>query len=209
LKLHLGCGSTVVAGWVNLDKSPGVLLSPRARQLLWRARILSADQANAVFPPGITRADVREGLRYGAETVSFIYSSHMIEHMNRSQALELLRECHRVLEPGGTIRLATPDLAVLIAEYNRGEAPYGATPADSLVEQLGTFRDLPGSTVQRLGRRLLTAPHQWLYDGPSLCVLFQNAGFANPSVREYLESALPDIAELEIRPDSLFVEATR
>lgn len=209
VRLHLGCGSTVVGGWVNIDKSPSARVPAPVRALLRRVGVLNAAQADAVFPEGIVHADVRRGLAYPDGTVSFVYSSHMIEHMARWQALALLRECHRVLQPGGVVRVVTPDLALLIAGYERGEALYGPTPADSLVEQLNTFREPRAGRLQRVMLRLLAEPHQWLYDGESAMALFREAGFAEPRVRGYRESALPEIDVLEDRDGSLFVEAVR
>ena len=210
LKLHLGCGSFVVPGWENVDKSWGVLLArvPGLRKALAGFRVLTPEQAVARFPKGIVRADVRGGLPYLNEAASVVYTSHMIEHMPRWQALELLAECRRVLEPGGAIRIATPDLRALIEEYAHGETRYGETPADSLMKQLETFRDEPGSVVQRLSRRLLTAPHQWVYDEQSLSLLLEEAGFTNVQRRGFLESDIEGIEALELRDESLFVEAT-
>jgi SAM-dependent methyltransferase len=211
LKPHLGCGSFVVPGWENVDKSWGVTLAriPAARRVLARMRILTDEQARAAFPEGIVRADVRHGLPYPDGSVIAVYSSHMIEHMTRWQGFEMLRECHRVLAPGGVLRLATPDLRELIDEYVRGESPKGPTPADSFVKQLETFREEPGSLAQRLVRRLLTAPHQWLYDEQSLVQLLDDAGFVDARRREFLDSAIDDAAALERRPGSLFVEGRR
>src|SRR6266540_127352 len=85
LKLHLGCGSTVVPGWENIDKSPTVTLArvPGARRALRAARVLTAEQANAVFPRGIVHVDVRRGLPYPDGAARYVYSSHMIEHVAR------------------------------------------------------------------------------------------------------------------------------
>jgi len=209
LKLHIGCGSTVVEGWENIDKSPGVELAkiPGLRPLLARLRILTQEQADATFPSGIVRADVRRGLKYPTASVGYIYSSHLIEHMSRSQGLELLTECARVLVPGGVIRIATPDLADVIQSY--GGTGAGMTAADTFMQGLGTFVEASGSRAQRLARRLATAPHQWLYDAESLTRLLLEAGFEDVRARGYLESELPDIESLEIRRESLFVEARR
>lgn len=211
LRLHLGCGSDVVPGWENLDKSWNVHLArmPRLRRALARARVLTEEQASARFPRGIVRADLRKGLEYRDATAAYVYSSHLIEHMSRWQALRLLRECHRVLFPGGVIRLATPDLALAVAEYTAGEAPYGPTPADSFMQQLETYRDVEGSKAQRLIRKLVFAPHQWLYDRESLALLLTEAGFERPIDCEYCEGCLPDLEQLERRPGSLFMEAVR
>jgi predicted SAM-dependent methyltransferase len=211
LKLHLGCGSTVVPGWENIDKSPSIVLArvPALRRALATVHVLTPEQANADFPSGIVRADVRRGLPYEDATVHYIYSSHMIEHMSRWQGLALVKECRRVLMPDGVLRLATPDLAQVVDAYRSGVKGGAATPADAFMGGLGTFMEQPGSRLQRVVQRLFVAPHQWLYDEQSLTLLVEEAGFVDVGVREFRDSALPDIALLEHREHSLFVEARR
>jgi predicted SAM-dependent methyltransferase len=200
----------VVEGWENLDKSPSVALArfPGLRPALAAARVLTPAQANAIFPPGIVRADVRRGLPYPDGAARCVYSSHMIEHMARWQGLALVRECARVLEPGGILRLATPDLACLIGDYQRARGDDGAA-ADALVSSLGTFVERPGSRIATILQRLFTAPHQWLYDEASLTRLLREGGFSDVQTRAFRESDLPDIELLEHRDRSLFVEARR
>jgi hypothetical protein len=96
-----------------------------------------------------------------------------------------------------------------VAEYTAGQAPYGPTPADSFMQQLETHRDVEGSRAQQLIRKFVFAPHQWLYDQDSLALLFTEAGFDNPVVRGFREGGVPDLEQLEHRPGSLFMEATR
>jgi predicted SAM-dependent methyltransferase len=213
LKLHLGCGSTVVSGWENLDRSPGVLLArvPGLRRALRTVGVLSPEQAGALFPHGIVHTDVLRGLRYPTASASYVYSSHMIEHMARWQALELVRECARVLRPGGVLRFATPDLAVLIDDYVSGTTGDWQTRADAFVGRLGTFAERRAGRRAVILQRLFTAPHQWLYDAESLGLLLEEGGFGEISSREFRDSELPDIERLETesRAESLFVEARR
>jgi SAM-dependent methyltransferase len=211
LKLHLGCGSTVVPGWENVDKSPSIVLArvPGLRRALSTAGILTTEQARASFPPGIVRADVRRGLSYPTGSARYVYSSHMIEHMARWQALALLHECFRVLEPDGRIRLATPDLAATVERYRQGFSPSGEPAADAFMAGLGHFVDKPGPRLAWLLQRLFTAPHQWLYDAESLTALLRDAGFVDAAERGFRDSELPEIGLLEQRDESLFVEARR
>jgi predicted SAM-dependent methyltransferase len=211
LKLHLGCGSTVVPGWENIDKSPSIVLArvPGLRRGLAAMRVLTSAQADAVFPSGIVRADVRRGLAYPDGSARFVYSSHMIEHMARWQGLALVRECARVLAPGGILRLATPDLAAVMGAYERGRAAGDATAGDAVMASLGTFVERPGARVATVLQRLFTAPHQWLYDEASLTQLLREGGFVDVQRRAFHESELPDIELLEDRDGSLFVEGRR
>jgi predicted SAM-dependent methyltransferase len=211
LRLHLGCGSTVVAGWENIDRSPNVYLArvPALRPALRWARVITEEQASAVFPSGIVRHDVRRGIPYPDASASHVYSSHMIEHMSRWQALAVVRECARVLAPGGMLRLATPDLGPLVQEYLRGETAGAQTPADRFMAMIGTFHEVPGSWAQRLARRLAAAPHQWLYDADSLVHLLKEGGLPDAFVGAFRQGEFPDLEGLEQRPDSLFVEVRR
>src|SRR5687768_3575388 len=102
LKLHVGCGSDVVPGWENLDKSPSIWLSqyPRVRAALYALRVVDANQRRG-FPSGIKYANAARSLPYPDASASHVYTSHMIKHLSRWQGLSFVRECARVLAPGG------------------------------------------------------------------------------------------------------------
>lgn len=40
---------------------------------------------------------------------SHIYSEHFLEHLFLDESIELLKECYRVLSPGGFVRIVVPD----------------------------------------------------------------------------------------------------
>ncbi|CAA9217761.1 MAG: hypothetical protein AVDCRST_MAG93-305, partial [uncultured Chloroflexia bacterium] len=56
-------------------------------------------------------------LHYEDGTVDILYSSHMLEHLDRDSARRFLHEAYRVLKPGGAIRIVVPDFALLIDRY--------------------------------------------------------------------------------------------
>lgn len=43
------------------------------------------------------------------ESIGYVFSEHFLEHLFLDEATELLRECHRILRPGGVIRTCVPD----------------------------------------------------------------------------------------------------
>jgi predicted SAM-dependent methyltransferase/GT2 family glycosyltransferase len=90
LRLHLGCGTNVMPGWVNLDIE---------------AR------------PGVTQHDLTKPLPFPSGTADFVYCEHFIEHITFEQGLMLMRDVKRVLKPNGVFRLSTPDLLFLIKQY--------------------------------------------------------------------------------------------
>jgi SAM-dependent methyltransferase len=90
-KLQLGCGFNKLPGWLNSDLFP-----PAAD--VWHLDVTS------VFP-------------LPSDTFDFIYSEHMIEHIPYTAGQVMLEECYRVLKPGGTIRVSTPDLNFVVGLY--------------------------------------------------------------------------------------------
>jgi SAM-dependent methyltransferase len=61
-----------------------------------------------------------------------IYSAHLIEHLPAPTLAALLRECFRVLEPDGRIRLECPDAEKLIGLYRRSD--------QHMLKHFGQFR---------------------------------------------------------------------
>ena len=89
--LNLGCGLRFHPDWVNID----------------------INYKN----PKIINYDVRKGIPFSDGTFDAVYSSHLIEHLSRDEALTLLKECYRVLKPSGVIRVAVPDLEQICRMY--------------------------------------------------------------------------------------------
>jgi predicted SAM-dependent methyltransferase len=89
-KLHLGCGTMAIPGWINID-----IDSPVADVVL----------------------DLTRGLPFPDNSISCIFAEHVIEHFDYGQTQALLAECRRVLAPDGVIRLSTPDLTWLAVTY--------------------------------------------------------------------------------------------
>ena len=93
MKLHLGCGTNRIEGWLNVD--------------------IDSPQADL-------HVDLRQPLPYADAAVAFIFNEHFLEHITRDEGLTFLRECRRVLKPSGVFRVSTPDLRWLIAQYQSG-----------------------------------------------------------------------------------------
>ncbi len=151
--LHIGAGPNALPGWLNTD------LEPR------RAR-------GAVFMDATKPFPLPDG------SVDIVFSEHMIEHVSHADGLEILRECRRVLRPGGAIRVATPDLAVLLALYRR--------PEDLDDVQRAYLRHIvdgwiPGcpryDPVFVINNAFRAWGHQFLYDEATLRLSLAEAGF--------------------------------
>lgn len=91
--LNLACGTSFVTnqGWINVD------FAPASSQVI--------------------RLNLLERLPFPDQHFQVIYSSHFLEHVPISKVQQLLRELHRLLKPGGKIRLVLPDFQILAHRY--------------------------------------------------------------------------------------------
>lgn len=52
--------------------------------------------------------------QFADDSIEEIYASHVLEHLDyKQEAEQALREWHRTLKPGGTLRISVPDLDIL------------------------------------------------------------------------------------------------
>jgi predicted SAM-dependent methyltransferase len=171
-KVHLGCGSNYIDGWINID-----IDSPLA------------DIA----------ADLRHPLPFEDASVDLVFNEHFLEHLSREQGLAFLRECRRILKPGGMLRISTPDLRWLCAQYVCG--------------QLDEWRDvgwLPDTSCSLMNEGMRLWEHQFVYDRDELQRALGRAGFGTMVHVPHRRSAVAELTELECRPyhHELIVEAT-
>lgn len=64
---------------------------------------------------------VGDRLEFPEAAFSFAFSEHFFEHLFLDQSIALLKECHRILQPGAVIRTVVPDAD--LRTYTRAEAP--------------------------------------------------------------------------------------
>ena len=195
LKLNIGCGTSGIAGWCNIDNSPTVLLSrvPLGRQVF----------RTPAWPRDVRRVNVLRGLPFPGESVSYIYSSHLLQGLAQEESRGLITECFRVLRPGGVLRVVVPDLERVIRDYL---ADQDTSASHNLMRRLSpkssAIRDL-----LRKGRR-----YEQMFDARSLGRLLIEAGFGHPEVCGFRISRIPEIEALEAeqrRSESLYVEASK
>jgi hypothetical protein len=122
----------------------------------------------------------------------------------------VMREVHRILAPGGRIRLATPDLAQLIDDYRSGVADETKPAGDVLMSIMHFYQETDQGFVRRMVSKHLSGHwHQWIYDEQSLRRLLLDAGFADVVRGDFRIGEFPDLERVETRPTSLFMEARR
>lgn len=141
--------------------------------------------------------DLRRNIPYKSGIVPNVYSSHFFEHLTKEDALSLLRECFRVLKPGGVMRIAVPSLdqevnsiRLAVQEYDRGEI-------EPVLKYLTTK---PGFISQ-------FSVHKYMYNFVEMKYLLETAGFVEIAEKTYRTGNIVDVEALDTRENSLFVEA--
>ncbi len=207
LRINLGSGNRGVPGWVCIDRSPSVLLSrmPVVKRALRRLGVLS-EAHMTVWDPEIKRHDIRS-LPYSDGSVDAVYSSHTLEHIYIDEARQVLRESARVLRPGGMIRIALPDATAIAQRFLDG----GDDP-DAGLEYNRALLAHPGSPLRGIGQITGLAGghiHRWQPSAPMVKQMLEQAGFENVLDQTYKNGLLPDLASIETRPESFFLEASK
>jgi predicted SAM-dependent methyltransferase len=67
--------------------------------------------------PGVIAHNLLKGIPFESDSFNVVYHSHVLEHFSKIDGVRFISECFRVLKPGGTIRIAIPDLNKIITEY--------------------------------------------------------------------------------------------
>jgi predicted SAM-dependent methyltransferase len=92
LKLHLGCGTVILKGWVNIDAAP------------------YSDMVTVLRLPDSLR-------QFEDGSVIYLREPRGRTLRLRTEAPAVVRECHRILAPGGVWRIIVPGIEGIIRAY--------------------------------------------------------------------------------------------
>lgn len=157
--LHLGCGTNILNGWLNTD-------------IRAHGKVICLD-ASEPFP-------------LENDTLDYIFSEHMFEHLSYESGKTMLRECYRTLKSGGILRLTMPTLDFLIKLYNEPDnelhQQYARWSLQQFAPQMyedfaSRNENLPMALVVNNFMRFWG--HQMIYNYSSLHSMLENAGFTN------------------------------
>lgn len=168
--LHIGCGANVLPGWLNTEFE-------------------ERPPAGGIYLDATKRFPFRDG------SFDLVFSEHMVEHVPVPAALAMLRECHRVLKPGGRIRISTPRLeflAELLLDPTDDHRRYAAFHYEVL-SQDDSVRS-PAGIVNDYHRLW---GHQFVYDEPSFRQLLGDAGFVGIERLPMNESPVPELRNID------------
>jgi SAM-dependent methyltransferase len=171
LRLHLACGEHNIAGWVNVD--------------------LAGARADVTW-------DLRRPLPVEPGTVAAIFHEHFLEHLPLEDAIGSLRQCHRLLQPGGVLRIGVPDFRMHMQSY---------VESDGFLESIRPGRPAP---LLALNELVYSYGHRSLWDIETFQLVLEEIGFTHVGARESGESRIePAPDSPERRLGTLYVEAVK
>lgn len=149
VRLHLGCGSRIFDGYINVD---GEYMRSN---------------------PDVTIHDITQPFLLPDNCVDEILTVHVLEHITRGRVVTMLREWHRILKPGGFAAVEWPDFLKMCREV-AANPDCLLTTADRRLQKrtiLGIYGDnekYPDPVMW----------HKWGYSESSMCHLFREVGFS-------------------------------
>ncbi len=184
---HIGCGPMIAEGFINIDESFGPYGNEMQHGVLYRV----SDVPHSY----ILRHDLRKGIPAGPQSLDVIYHSHFLEHLTREDGSEFIRKCHVCLVPGGTMRIALPDLALWCRHYINGDKPFFDWYKNTYLRRNG---DMYQTHAQIFMGMIYNHGHCMAYDYETLELILKDAGFVNIHKCEWGDSdRIATIAHLE------------
>lgn len=187
LYVNIGAGDSGKCGWVNVDA-------------------VKNKHINLIY-------DVRKHLPFQSGSVKAIFTEHFFEHLDYiEEAPYFLRECIRVLEKGGVLRIIVPDAEKYIKAYNIGgwdEYKKIRPLDDSLRDCFGVIYKTRMELINIVFRQW--GQHKYAYDYETLEILAKRCGFEEVKRQQYGQSVLPELCLDKPRraSESLYVEAIK
>jgi len=191
-KLHVGCGTHIVPGWLNCDLASKV--------------------------PGVFLLDATKRFPFHDNQFDFLFSEHLIEHLTYEQGRAMLSECFRVLKPGGVARITTPSFEFLADLYKKQtgdlEKAYIDWAAATFIPHAGQSK-----SVFVINNFLYCDwGHRFIYDPTTLSYALTSVGFTDARECALLSSSHEELRNLEnhermpagfLALESMTVEATK
>lgn len=163
--LNVGCGAQrLPEPWINLDNLRTQLRegTPERAQLDSDGNYVEHFLGSGPLP-------------FDDETFDACMCSHVIEHFDAPTAVFVMRECRRVLKPGGVLLVSVPD-----ASYFR--RVYSEDTPENAVRLFGEPIHLPDGENTFFGYALWNRWHKAILTEDALWCYFVRAGFSRYGV---------------------------
>jgi predicted SAM-dependent methyltransferase len=170
-KLQLGAGGNDPTGWLNTDIAPT------------RDEVYLDATKRFPFPDG---------------SFHYVFSEHMISVVSWEGGIAMLKECYRVLAPGGKLRVVTPNLAKFV-QLLTGNPDADAQRFIAAKLRLTGWPESPVTGAYIFNRQVREWGTQFLYDPATLRKSLELAGFKQITEYRVDEKTDPIFSEAEIR----------
>ena len=183
LSLNVGSGGRGLPDWVNIE-----MIQMRDTTLC---------------------LDIRQRLPLADGSVARILAEHVVEHIDfRSDVPRVFRDWHRVLQPGGVVRIIVPDARRFLQAYvSDDKAAWQRLGWDvgNLPEDIFTPMHVINHIFHQGGE------HLFAYDFETLALALRQAGFATVEQMAFMTSRDPKLVidQENHAPYSLYVEAVK
>jgi predicted SAM-dependent methyltransferase len=182
------------------DATKAYLAEHQVRKLEVGARVASLDGWLCTdFDPesqDTVFLDATKPFPFDCGTFDYIYCEHMIEHISWQNGQKMLKECCRVLKPRGVLRIATPDLEVILGLYS----PTLSAEQKNYIEYMIRIA-LPDVSTHKAAFVVNNAfrnwGHQFLYDGNLMTLALGRCGFIDIRRCAYGESNEEHLRQIE------------
>jgi predicted SAM-dependent methyltransferase len=174
-KVQLGAGSSRLQGWLNTDIEPG---------------------------EGLAYLDATKRFPFADNSVHYIFSEHVIEHLTYEEGKAMVVEAFRVLAPGGRMRISTPNLTRFIELFDANPSePVRAYIAGKIAWHEWRMEGNPAAIILNL--QMSSWGHKFMYDLDTLAAILSSAGFGGAQEFEENMSGDPHLKNLEERDDGV------
>jgi predicted SAM-dependent methyltransferase len=198
--VNLGCGMHCLPKWINVDGSLSSLLGSNNsawNKFLYKmagsSEYYTFEEYNDVIVnKKLYWANLINGVPFDDDSIDVVFTSHFLEHLNKTDGLSFLKEIYRSLKNGGLVRILVPDLDIAIKRFNNGE--------------IDKTQDLFFYTSENCD----FSAHKYNYTFETLKDKLEKIGFNKIIKQSYKKGECPDIEYLDVYPDhSLYIEARK
>ena len=172
IKLELGAADRKMEGWTSVDMNDNCALN----------------------------LDLTKPIPFPDNSVSMIYSSHVLEHFEYPELIKLLAECLRVLKPGGTFSSSVPNARIYLNAYHdpdnfNPEMYCRHKPAYNYLSKIDYVNYMA----------YMAGQHRYMFDEENLLTIAKKVGFRAAALRDF-----DNMLDLEARDfQSLYIEANK
>ncbi|WP_424099167.1 class I SAM-dependent methyltransferase [Moorena producens] len=146
LLVNFGCGKIFRKNWINID---------------------------ANYNPNTYSYDLREKLLFQDGQVKHIHCEHFLEHLEFDYAQSFLKECYRILDEMGTIRIIVPDAGKYLTAYNENNQEFFT----KLVSLGGTKKPMK-TKIEIINQMFrMGGDHKFAWDYETLELYLKQVGF--------------------------------